>query len=179
MREKAAAKSIFEDLKELRTALGTRDGMDAGALYLLRDKTAAKERSLAAAHELGLISSENETLGRMEIKALKELAQKLAGEGSGEAQKDFALAREWFNAREAGRKERTARAGGRLSNVFHFLNETFGEGQEMVMFLAQISKGKDSMRFITENGSEAYFRYSKLLLLKDRREELKAEIMSL
>ncbi len=179
VREKAAAKSLFEDLKALRTALQCKDGTSINALVFLRDTANEKERSLGAAHELGLISRENETLARLELKNLKEIISVLAKEGHGDAVRDFDLVRGWFAAREAERKARIASTGERLANVFHFLNESFGEGQEMVMFLSQLSKSKDAMRFITENGSEAYFTYSRLLLLKDRREELKAEIMSL
>ncbi len=179
VREKAAAKSLFEDLKALRTALQRKDGTSINALNILRDTANEKERSLEAAHELGLISRENETLARLELKSLREIISVLAKEGHGDAARDFDLVRGWFAAREAERKARIASTGERLANVFHFLNESFGEGQEMVMFLSQLSKSKDAMRFITENGSEAYFTYSRLLLLKDRREELKAEIMSL
>ena len=178
VREKEVQRSLFEDLKALRTALGTRDA-DAGALSLLTGTVNDRERELASGHELGLLSSEKETLGRLEIAALKELTEKLAKEGHGEAAADFALARAWFNDRETARKELARERSGRLSNVFHFLKETFGEGQELVMFLTRLSKGKDSMKFITENGNEDYFNYSRLLLLKDRREELKAEIMNL
>ena len=71
------------------------------------------------------------------------------------------------------------KTGQELENAFHFLAETFGEGQEMVIFLSELSASVDAMKFIQEYGSREYDRQSRLLLLKDRRQALREEIFSL
>ena len=48
-----------------------------------------------------------------------------------------------------------------------------------MIFLTELSAGRHSLRFITECGNEAYYRFNRLLLLKDRQEQLKAEVMEL
>jgi hypothetical protein len=55
----------------------------------------------------------------------------------------------------------------------------FGEGQELVIFLSELSAGYYSLKFVSECGNEEYYKYNRLLLLKDRSEELTQEVMEL
>ena len=41
-----------------------------------------------------------------------------------------------------------------------------------MLFLTELSGGYDALRFISECGNEAYDKYNRLLLLRDRRREL-------
>ncbi len=66
-----------------------------------------------------------------------------------------------------------------LTNAFEYIAQTFGEGQEMVLFLSELSGNYYSLRFVNENGNEAYFKYNKVLLLKDREDSLRQEILQL
>ena len=53
------------------------------------------------------------------------------------------------------------------------------EGQELVIFLSELSAGYYSLQYVTECGNEAYYKYNRMLLLKDRGNELKEEVMQL
>ena len=85
--------------------------------------------------------------------------------------------RAWFDATGDAKETLAASAGRHLENAFDFMNRTFGKGQEMVLFLTELSNGYHALRFIRANGSDAYYEYSKLLLLKDRAEALREELM--
>ena len=52
-----------------------------------------------------------------------------------------------------------------LQHVFAFLEAAFGESQEMVAFITELNANYYSVWFIKENGSDAYYRYNKGLLL--------------
>ena len=43
----------------------------------------------------------------------------------------------------------------------------------MVIFLSELSAGYYSLKFVSECGNDAYYKYNKLLLLKERTQELK------
>ena len=43
----------------------------------------------------------------------------------------------------------------------------------MVIFLTELSKAYHSLKFVKETGNDAYYEYNKLLLLSDRKSELK------
>ena len=89
------------------------------------------------------------------------------------------LLKQSFDAAETARKEEIAATDRHLTNSFRFLSATFGEGQEIVLFLSELTAGYYSLKFVNENGNEAFYRYNRLLLLKDRRESLQQEALSL
>lgn len=63
--------------------------------------------------------------------------------------------------------------------AFEFLSRAYGEGQEMVLFLSELTAGYYSLRYVSECGNEAYYKYNKLLLLKERSDDLREEILQL
>ncbi|MEE1113561.1 MAG: AAA family ATPase [Eubacterium sp.] len=115
---------------------------------------------------------------RRKIAALTEAVQLLKEKQAGEcdAAAEFAILKDWFTKREADRRARAEKAGEHLTNSFSFLAEVFGEGQEMVIFLTELAAGYYSLKYVSDCGNEAYYKYNKLLLLKDRRSDLRAEI---
>ena len=80
---------------------------------------------------------------------------------------------------EEARQKQIADAGRHLSNAFDFLSRVFGEGQELVIFLSELSAGYYSLKFVSECGNEDYYKYNRLLLLKDRGEELTKEVLEI
>ena len=96
-----------------------------------------------------------------------------------EPKMQFALLRDWFASREQERQSRIRRTDSCLNNTFRFLSRIYGEGQEMVLFLTELSAGYYSLQFINEHGNESYFRYNRMLLLRDRRDALRDQVLSL
>ena len=91
----------------------------------------------------------------------------------------YLMIRKWFATREEERQERIRISGDYLTNTFRFLSRVYGDGQEMVLFLTELAAGYYSLRFINEHGNEAYFRYNKMLLLRERRSALRDEVIRL
>ncbi len=60
----------------------------------------------------------------------------------------------------------------KLDHTFHFMEEAFGESQEMVAFITELNANYYSMWFIKENGCDLYFRYNKGLLFDERQQKL-------
>lgn len=63
-----------------------------------------------------------------------------------------------------------------LQNVFDFLEDAFGESQEMVFFITELNANSYSMWFIKENGSASYYRYNKGLLFEERQKMILTEM---
>ena len=87
--------------------------------------------------------------------------------------------KEWFAGREKERQAAVREADEHLTNVFRFLSRVYGEGQEMVLFLTELSAGYHSLRFLNEHGNESYFRLNRLLLLQDRTDALRDQVLHL
>ena len=59
-----------------------------------------------------------------------------------------------------------------LDNVFLFLEDAFGESQEMVAFVTELNANYYSVWFINENGNDLYYRHNKGLLFEERHESV-------
>ena len=145
----------------------------------IRTASAELQREITAKRAARMLPRERERRLLMTVRALDELADGVAREAGGEAAKDYELMRNRFAARETERRDFALRTGQKLENAFRCLAETFGEGQEMVIFLSELAASVYAMKFIQEYGSREYDRQSRLLLLKDRRQALREEIFSL
>ena len=76
-------------------------------------------------------------------------------------------------------KQETGQVSGRLHALFGFLEEVFPEGNEMLIFVTELTVNDDSARFIGMFGSEDYTRHNNALLISERRNELQEEITAL
>ena len=72
-----------------------------------------------------------------------------------------ATSRRWQTSGEKVQDE----AAAALEAAFDFMEDAFGESQEMVVFVTELTVSPDAHTFIAENGCERYFRYNKELLL--------------
>ena len=178
-------KRILEELSEVRAGLkraasekdGVPGGNRAAALLAGRRQLCGKEADRR--RRAGMLDRESERVERKVGLRLREMEQLVLMEGNGDPRHDFMILKSSFDRDEAGRREEIAAADRHLTNSFRFLSATFGEGQEIVLFLSELSAGYYSLKFVNENGNEAYYRYNRLLLLKDRREALQQEAMEL
>lgn len=170
------ARDLLTQLKYLREDLKAGKGT-------AREIADRQRESLKELHgrqkKAGLLTREEEKTAFFVRSRLEEIGKLLAEQGTGEAKGDFAIVKKWFDALEEERSAQIAETDRHLSNAFAFFVHTFGEGQELVIFLSELSAGHYSMRFVSECGCEAYYKYNRLLLLHDRREELRQEVMEL
>ena len=86
--------------------------------------------------------------------------------------------RGWFRSAVNTRKDAITTASAQLEHAFHFLEDVFGEGQEMVIFVTELTMNPHASAFIRANGCELYHHYNRLLLLDGRQQELLDEIQS-
>ncbi len=65
---------------------------------------------------------------------------------------------------------------GRLTNLFRFVDHCFGEGNEMLILITELTVNTFSARFIADKGCEEYFKYDKKYQMYERNRELLQEI---
>ena len=66
--------------------------------------------------------------------------------------------------------------GQRFDNAFRFLEETFGQDQELVIFVTEVTAGYDTSWFVENFGCDAYFRHNRELLFDDTRHRIREEL---
>ena len=69
-------------------------------------------------------------------------------------------------------EENATVTGEHLENVFHFVEDAFGSGQEMVAFVTELNSNYYAIQFIKENGSDEYYRHNKGLLFEERHNDI-------
>ena len=129
--------------------------------------------------DANLISRREAQIRQDVADALFSFAEALRLEESADEETTENYLRARFAKREEERLAGAEKTDARLTNAFSFLEETFGEGQEMVLFLTALIKNEDAVCFVNEYGNEAYFRYNRRLLLDENRRELAREALSL
>ena len=63
-------------------------------------------------------------------------------------------------------------AGKKLSNAFVFCEEVFGEGQEMLILVTELTISYYGAHFISRYGCKEYFNHNKELLFYERQKEI-------
>jgi len=135
-----------------------------------------RQEKLKQAREAGQLDRETRDLGQREINALESYAQKLAAEDINAAAEAMDAVRGWFGSEVEKRKTLGAETGARFDNAFRFLEKTFEQGQELVLFVTEVTAGYDTSWFVENFGCDAYFRHNKELLFDDTRRRIRDEI---
>ena len=91
----------------------------------------------------------------------------------------FETVRSHFDNQVREMKNEATAVGNRLACLFAFSEEAFGEGQEMLILVTELTASPDVTRFISLYGCEAYFRHNKELLFFERQMEVAREIEEL
>lgn len=131
-----------------------------------------ERKRLSGWREARILSSEEEGLHLSYIRALEDFSRTLKEEGGGAA---FSSLKAKFQKMEEERQEKIDEVGKMLSNALHFLGETFGEGQEMILFLTELVKSRYALLFLSDIGNDTYNQYNQYLLLKDKQKSLQEE----
>ena len=135
---------------------------------LLQKKAAEYEQE----NKAGLTSPEQKNF---QLKLL-ELLTAWTPDSSLPPKEAFLTAKSGFDKQCQTRIDTIKKASSALENAFTFMEEAFDEGQEMVVFVTELTMDPEASQFITENGCERYFKYNKTLLVGNRRAAILKEL---
>lgn len=93
--------------------------------------------------------------------------------------KAFEIVKGDFNKRVADLKAASVVTGKRLSNMFAFSEEVFGDGNEMLVIVTELTVNCHSAAYISKFGCKEYFAHNKELLFFERHKEIAIEIEKL
>lgn len=116
---------------------------------------------------LGDIFSEAKAADERVTRTYEELKAKKALEGELDEQ-----VRAAFQEQAAMRERMLDEASENLECAFDFCEAAFGESQEMVVFITELTVNRYSSWFIGENGCDRYYKYNKGLLFHERQQSI-------
>lgn len=165
---------LHEALKKYRDAQGNE--------YLTPQElfgsfVAEREERFRADRRAELLTRDEEHVTGEALDILREWQVALADEtGHADA---FAKLKAAFGGLRAAFEEKQKQAGEQLDHAFAFVHECFGDGQELVIFLTELTRNYYSMEYLNRVGNETFFQYNKMLLFRDREAELREEISAM
>jgi hypothetical protein len=91
----------------------------------------------------------------------------------------FKLIKDAFDGHTKDLKKQADAAGKQLSNVFTFCEEVFGDGQEILILVTELTISYYGAHFISRYGCKEYFNHNKELLFYERQKEIIQELEEL
>ena len=73
-------------------------------------------------------------------------------------------------------EEVVSKASAQLEYAFDFMEAAFGESQEMVVFITELSVNRYAVWFLGENDCDRYYMYNKSLLFADQEADVRAQL---
>ena len=169
-RQDALTDALHKALTEFREKIA-----DAPPAAVLDQLLWKRRTALKQAREAGRLDRESRDLGQREMNALEDYRQRLDREAV-PPEEAMDSVRGWFGEEVARRKQLAEETGAMFTNAFRFLETTFGDSQELVIFVTEITAGYDTSWFVEQFGCDAYFRHNRELLFDSTRHRIREEI---
>ncbi len=143
----------------------------------MSDLIERKRLELASGKKSGALSREAQFRLKQVIRLLEQ--QLVAVQGIDKGSEAFAVIKNNFDLELKTIKKSASDSGEKLTNMFHFCEEVFHDGQELLIIVTELTINPIAAAFISKYGCKEYFKYNKDLLVYDRQQEIAAELESL
>lgn len=172
---------VIEELQDiLKMVLGEMVTEEVDPVAVIEKYIQSNTERLSKGRQHHTFSDEALKSGRQVIKVLESQRRILINTGSKlENKSAFQLIKADFDRQVAGVNRKAEKAGKKLSNLFQFSEDVFGEGQELLILVTELTMNYHTARFISHFGNKEYFRHNKGLLFYERNKELILEIEKL
>ncbi len=118
------------------------------------------------------LSADKEYSMHKTITALGSIMSAMAKEAPEDNRKAFQMMKAEFERYVSTLKKQSGDTGKHLSNVFRFCEDVFGDGQEMLILVTELTLSYYCSKFISLYGCKEYFTHNKELLFYERQLEL-------
>ena len=171
-----ALTELLNSLKNVRMELAR---PNANAITSVQKQTSNLEKKIQTGKLASTLSYDAEFACRSAMAVLEDMTALLKEKDPVDGQEAFKLLKAEFDNRTKALKKQADAAGKQLSNVFLFCEEVFGEGQEMLILVTELTISYYGAHFISRYGCKEYFNHNKELLFYERQKEIITELEKL
>lgn len=164
-----ALEGLLLVLKELQTELLFPGSSSEDCLSMMIEK---KQAELDKNREAGIISKDDEHTVLKILALLNKEKAMLDEKRPEDGTEAFKMLKKDFTALAKEMSGRTGEVGEKFSHLFQFVEEVFGEGQEMLILVTELTANPYTSYFISRYGSEEYFSHSKELMFYERQKDI-------
>ncbi len=131
-----------------------------------------RRRSLKSRQETDLLTPEEERKEQWVLQQLDEANLTIKKAHITDSTHKQAQIKRLFDGQQEALAAKTSALKKELDRAFLFLDDCFGDEQEMLLFVTGLTQNEKASEFIAAHGCDAYFRYSKRMLHRRREKEL-------
>ena len=148
----------------------------ASATDVLREQSEHYRKMIEQGKRSSSLSPEMQKIYHTVIEHIEEEIKLILTEKPADAAAAFLLLKKDFDARTASLKSQATSTGKKFSNAFNFCEEVFGDGQELLILVTELTINPYCVHFISRYGCKEYFAHNKELLFYERQKQLISEI---
>ncbi len=171
--------NLHKLLSELKIVCQRADPNRENIDTILGKYMVARNASYREEKRTSVLSPERETILRKVILSIEKYKNDLISMGVTDLGEGFEYIKGEFAKTVAEMKEHLEKTTFKLDNLFLFAEDVFGNGQEMLVIVTELTSNYHAAKFISRYGCEKYFEHNKELLVYERQQELLSEIMLL
>ena len=166
----ALVTELYEKMKQVKSRMETE--RVSGILEDLCQQYEAETEQLKKAEQLDKDSLHR----RMQIQQRLESYRDEVKTAHLDGEEAFARIKEKFTAETQLREQIIEATDQMLNYAFDFMEKTFGDSQEMVIFLTELNTDYYAVWYVDQNGCDRYYQYNKSLLFSERQKGIMQEL---
>ncbi len=171
--------SLLELLESLKYVRQQAAKPDSDIVSAVGSQIQLKKQKLDVGKRAANISASDELAINTSIKLLESMKSLLLAERPADAASGFKLLKKEYDSRLKDLSKQADQAKKILANVFHFCEDVFADGQEILILVTELTISYYGAHFISRYGCDEYFQHNKELLFYERQKKLIAEVENL
>ena len=144
---------------------------------VMREVAEAERKKYTMSVKSGALTQADKIQQQKTIVFLDYLADGI--HGIDDFKKAFVKIKKMYDAKVKDYSDMADKAEEKLTNFLKFIEQCWGEGQEMLIAVTELTANYYSANFISTHGCDEYFKHNKKLLFSERQLEIRKKIESL
>lgn len=145
---------------------------EASVSDIIESRTEALRTRLDQEDKANALSAAGRRSYQLQIRILEEDEKRIRMAAFSTGTDALAVIKEEFDNRVARMQKESAALSVKLSNLFRFVEKVFGDGNEMLILVTDLTVNYHSAKFISQKGCEEYYKYNQKFQLYERQREL-------
>lgn len=163
-------------LQELLPSLKIMKTTDKELSQMLDLQIEARKKTIETMQVAGTLSSQDKRKLQSMIRFLENCKKTIRVSEANDNAAAFAVIKAQFDAEKAQLQEQVKKEKETLHHLFGFVNDSFGEGNEMLLLLTELTVNAHCTKFIAMFGCDDYQQFNQKMMLSERQNELLDEI---
>lgn len=172
-------RNLLIHMKAVKNSVADREPTKDDVISLLAMQTEGRQKGMEALQKAGSLSEREKRKQRRVIRFLEICIKELRLSGMTEGKDVLQFLKERYDEEAGAYRRETDRAGEKLRNLFRFVEDTFGSGNEMLILLTECTVNQDSAKFISMYGCDEYQRHNEEMMVSERSDVILEKIAEL